>query len=240
MKLKTLSLLISVIAINLVNAGPTIAKKVVFDAVGLPQELIPLKMDTPKAKYVVMINSEGEIRDILCSEATHYELVEYGEAVIRKKEWALPENAEVPDRHTFRVELTFVDYEQLSWKQSDGRFIPQGGSSIDGVAARMYRTSPGMYVYEKSDAKDLDKPIELVEGGIIIAEDLNGQPASGKATVEFYVGPEGKTHFPSFLETDSNLVTESVIRTLEKFRFTPPKRNSRPTFVLVKQEFSFN
>jgi hypothetical protein len=237
--LKTLVPLMLLFA-TAVHSKTIVAETITYGVTGVPNELMALKMDNPSATFGVVINSRGDVIDVLCTESTHYGLLEDGIKFINKTDWKLPEDVKDPNRHSFTLVLSFIDYEQRNWRQSNGSFVPQGGTGFDGLAAKIYRTSPDSYRYHRSKAKDLDDPIRLVEGGIVVVQDKNGQPAKGSALVEFYVGPEGNTHFPNFIETDGNLVTDSVIKTLDKLKFTPPTRNSKPTFVLVKQQFNFS
>jgi len=205
----------------------------------IPGELKNLHMENPFVKAVISIDEEGNPVDLLFTWATHFALLDRAGTFLDTVSWKPHSPEGSPTAFTFEVFVVFTDFEQEAWRSSDGRFVPMGSSSLDGMKAKVYRVSPKKYVYTKSEVTEVDQPLSIVEGSIVLVEDADGNPAKGEAVVEYYVNHEGEACFPNILESSDRFVSESALKTLERIRFQKPTRKGKPTYVKVRQPFRF-
>ncbi len=134
--------------------------------------------------------------------------------------------------------VNFYDIEQQAWRNGSG-YLPQGGSVSDALDRRVYEASAEKFVFRESKVPALDHPLRVVTSKLRVYTSEDGVPRHGSCLVEYYVGPEGKIHFPRVLESDHDDLSYSALLTLEVTEFEPPRRGGNPTYVRVHHPFNF-
>ena len=205
----------------------------------IPDDLKHLLMENPHVRFLLLISENGELLYRLATESNHYELIEPATRLIDQATFtpAFQEGQPVPSR--FEVTIRFRDVDQERWKETG--VIPMGNNTMKVAEKRMYDRDPSQYTYQRSEIKELDTPLQLISGSIVVLKDENGTPVTGDATVEYYIDHNGHALLPTIQKNSNNdpLLTMSVIKTLEKLLFEPPAHDGKPTYVIVKQTFSF-
>lgn len=206
--------------------------------VPVPPDLLGLMMEDPQARYRVQVDARGQVKEAFCLEATHYRLVDVGLKRVLKTEFEPALQLGIPISMGAIVTVRFFDPEQEIWR-SGVDYRPFGSNASTAVERRMYNVNKESYVYAESAVDELDDLLVLLEGKIIVVSDEAGNKAKGKCKIEFYIGPDGKVYFPRIVESEDDLVSMSAITTLQGFQFKPPTVDGRPTYVRVRQAFSF-
>lgn len=205
----------------------------------IPQNLRGLHLANPYAAILVEVNEKGEIIDLMPIDATHVGLVEKALEVIQKATF-LPSIVEgEPQGSRTKVYVNFFDIEQQAWRNGGG-FLPQGGSVSDALDRRIYEVSEDSYLYRESKPSELDQPLRIVKTKLRVYTSEEGVPQHGSCVVEYFVGPEGRVHFPRILTSDHDDLGMSALLTLKVTEFEPPLRNGNPTYVRVRQPFNFS
>lgn len=206
--------------------------------VPIPQELKGLLLTSPYAAILVEFDPEGKVLDMMPYEASHVGLVNRAMQAVEKATY-LPAIVDgQPQKGRTKVYVNFFDIEQRAWRSGSG-YAPQGGSVSDALDRRLYETSSDNYVFRESKVSELDRPLQVVESILRVYTSEEGVSHNGDCLVEYYVGPEGKIHFPRVIESDHDDLSMSALLTLEVTEFEPPQRRGNPTFVRVQHPFSF-
>ena len=207
--------------------------------VKIPDELKALHITNPYAKILVEVDDQGSILDSMPVEASHTGLLSPALKAIHKAVFGPATVDGVPTRSKAAVYVNFYDIEQQIWRSGSG-VVPFGDSASDAAARRFYQVAPGRFVYRLSKPKDLDTPLKMKEGNLRIYSSEEGVRPKGSCLVEFYVGPEGKVHFPRVIQSDNEDVSMSGLLTMRGTSFESPLRDGKPTCIRVQQPFNFN
>ncbi len=214
---------------------PRLKDKIVLP---VPPDLRGLLMEQPQARYLVQVSEEGFVTEALCLEATHFDLVAPGMSKVLQAEFSPALNLGIPVSVAGMILVRFYDPEQEAWR-SGVDYTPFGSNVSVGTERWMYNISRDSYTYSETKIDDLDDLLILLEGEIVVLSDDQGNKAAGECLVEFYIGPTGKVLFPRIIQSDGELVSMSAIMSLKKFRYQPPTRDGRETYVQVRQTFRF-
>ncbi len=110
---------------------------------------------------------------------------------------------------------------------------------MDGSERRLYQRSAEQFQYKESQASELDTPLKVIEGSLVVIEDAEGQSPNGSCRIEYFIDSYGQVKLPRVLHSDNEPVSLSALGSLKKLRFAPPTQNQRPTFVKVRQRFNY-
>ncbi len=203
----------------------------------IPNDLKHLLIENPYVDFIVLINEEGKLKDSLPIASNHYDLLPAAQKVIDRAEFtaATLDGQTIPIRYQLRV--SFRDYDQDLW-QNTGK-LPMGANVMDGAERKIYSRSEDKYIYAQTEVSELDAPLKIEEGALVVMEDDSGNGPQGSCTVEYYIDAEGRVKLPKVLRSDNDVVSLSALGSLDKIRFTKPSHNQTPTFVKVRQTFRY-
>jgi len=205
----------------------------------IPVSLRSLLLDKPAVKFLVVIGPDGRLLDYLAIEATHYKLLP---AAIEQLGATRFEPAVAGGRAvqaTTALYLTFYDPEQRAYFKG-GAPLPFGGSVSDAVERRLYEGSKEHFIYHCSQPAELDKPIAVTQGKLMVMTDAAGRPAQGSAVVEFYIDQDGTPRLPRIVRADNDTVAVSALLTVKETRYAPPTTHEGiPTCVKVRQPVNY-
>ena len=203
----------------------------------VPNEFKHLLIENPYVDFTVLISEDGKLKDSLPIASNHYGLIKAAQKIIDQTKFtpATLNGENVPIRYQIRV--SFKDYDQEIWQQTGQ--LPMGSSVIDGTGRRMYDRSKDDFIYGQSNPNELDNPLQIAEGALVVMEDEQGNAPQGSCTVEFYINSEGVVKLPRVLKSDNDAISLSALSSLEKLRFNKPMQNGGPTFVKVRQRFDY-
>lgn len=198
-----------------------------------------MHITNPYAKILIEVDDQGSILDSMPVEASHNGLLSPALKAIHEAKFSPAVVNGSPTRSKAAVYVNFFDVEQRIWQSGSG-IVPFGDSASDAAARRFYQVAPGRFVYQLSKPKDLDTPLKIKEGKLRIYSSEEGVRPQGSCLVEFYVGPEGKVHFPRVIRSDDEDVSMSGLLTMRGTSFESPLRDGKPTCIRVQQPFNFN
>jgi hypothetical protein len=204
----------------------------------LPEKLRPLLLDQPTVRFIVTVDEAGRLVEYLAVEATHHELLEKAEQAIIETQFepAIAGGRAVAGATDVRV--TFFDPEQRALRTGlTGQ--PFGSSGAEAVARRVYEGAKDLYVFRQSTPAELDAPLAMAEGKLIVLADEEGRTASGQCLVDYFVDHRGQVKMPRIVSSDNETVARSALLTLQQLRFVPPTHNGQPTCVQVRQPFIY-
>jgi hypothetical protein len=207
--------------------------------VPIPSELKALHITNPYAKILIEVDEKGSILDSMPIEASHTGLLIPALEAVQKAGFNPAVVKGSPSRSQAAVYVNFFDVEQRIWRSGSG-VVPFGDSASDAAQRRFYQVAPGRFVYRLSKPKDLDTPLKMKEGKLKIYSSEEGVRPKGSCLVEFYVGPEGKVHFPRIIRSDNEDVSMSALLTMKETSFESPLRDGKSTCIRVQQPFNFN
>ncbi len=206
--------------------------------VRLPEKLRVLLLEKPMVRCLVTVDEESRLVEFVAVEATHHELLERAAQAIRE---TIFEAATLNGRavqSTAEVRVTFFDPEQRALQ--DGLIArPFGSSSADAVSRRIYANAKEHHGFRQSDQAELDAPLAMTAGKLVVLADDEGRTASGRCVVDYYVDHLGQPRIPRIVSSDNDTVARSALLTLQQLRFAPPTRAGQPTCVKVRQPFIY-
>ncbi len=205
----------------------------------VPSQLKSLHMENPYARLFISVDRDGEVIDALCVWATHHGLVEEAYNVLQELEFVYGDEDFYNNPYTFELFIDFRDFEQEMWKQTGGRMVPTGDNVMEHTRAKLYRSNPEEFVYKLSSLKDIDRPMQLLEGNMVVVRDKDGNAATGQVIIDFYVDHDGRTRFPSIVQSSDPLASQSAILTVRKLRYASVSHDGKPTYVKLRQPFNY-
>ena len=204
----------------------------------IPSSLRSLHIDKPYVDFRIDLGADGTLFDAMPIKSNHRELLPAAHEVLQSVTLIPATKDGQPIRKRAKIRVSFYDAEQRAWR-SGASMSPFGDTPADAVRRRIYANSASSYFYDISDKADLDSPLTQLLAPRRIYSSQEGVKTQGKCLVEFYIGPNGRARFPRAIESDSNDVAISAALTLLKTRFTPPRQNGKPTYVMIQQDFEF-
>jgi TonB family protein len=88
--------------------------------------------------------------------------------------------------------------------------------------------------------EELDQPVRIIsEGHPVAFKDETGAVLKGKVVVEFFIDHQGVPRIVHTLEGGDSFLELAARRTVEQFRFNPPRRRGRPAVVKVRMSVRF-
>ena len=224
---------------NITEAGsqPVRLKKALETT--LPVDLRHIYIENPNVVYWVSVDSSGKLSDYLAVEATHFQLLDKAEQELLEAEFipAVSDGKTVQGKTA--VVVSFYDPEQRAWQRGLMK-MPMGSDLGDSTESRIYSLSRVNYIYRESEPENLDKPLQLLESELCLVHEPDKPMETGKVVVEYYVDHKGRVRHPRIIESDGESLSLSALMTLEKTLFSPPLRDGKPTYILVRQPFNFN
>ena len=205
----------------------------------IPSEVRGLPLENPQVIFQVRMDETGRLVEHMALSATHYKLIPAAEKALLAASFRPALAAGRPIPAVGQLTVTLYDPEQRNFLQSGGP-MPFGHSATDAVEARIYRTDPEVQAYHQSKAGELDGPIEVAAGKVMLYTDAAGKPAQGKCVVEYWVDATGTVKFPHIVSSDNEAVSVSALLTLQQTKFVPPTHEGRPTYALVRQPMEFD
>lgn len=206
--------------------------------VRMPEKLRVLLLDSPAVHFLVTVDEDSRLIEYVAVEATHHELLERAEKAIREAKFAAAKSGGQAVQSTTEVRVTFFDPEQRALQ--DGLASqPFGSSSSDAVARRVYEGAKERFVFRQSEQSELDTPLAMTGGKLMVLADDAGHAATGRCVVDYYVDHHGQPRIPRIVSSDNDTVSRSALLTLQQLRFAPPTRDGRPTCVKVRQPFIY-
>ncbi len=204
----------------------------------IPGELKSLMLENPYVELLVLLNEEGQIEAALPIYASYYALIPSARQALGRTTFqpAMKDGQAIPIR--FKIHVLFEDLEQEIWK--DTGIIPMGSNVMDGTQRRLSEAKMPEMIYTESEILELDAPLKLVSGSMVVMEDKNGVPCSGVADVEYYVDSEGTALLATILSSDNELVGLSAIESVKNLQFEPLTKNKLPTYIKIRQQFQFS
>lgn len=204
----------------------------------MPEKLRALLLDRPSVRFLVTVSDDNHLIEYLAVEATHHELLERAEEVLRKTEFGAATRQGQAVQATAEVRVTFFDPEQRALQ--DGLTAqPFGATSSEAAARRLYANAKDRHVFRQSEPAELDAPLSVAEGKLVVLADDEGHTAVGRCVLDYYVDYRGQPRIPRIVSSDNDTVMRSALLTLQKLRFTPPTRDGLPTCVKVRQPFIY-
>ncbi len=206
--------------------------------VRLPEKLRALLLEKPMVRCLVTVDEESRLVEYLAVEATHHELLERAGQAVREAKFEAATVSGRAVQSTAEVRVTFFDPEQRALQ--DGLVAqPFGSSSADAVSRRVYANAKERHGFRQSDQAELDAPLAMTAGKLMVLADDEGRTASGRCVVDYYVDHLGQPRIPRIISSDNDTVARSALLTLQQLRFAPPTRDGQPTCVKVRQPFIY-
>ncbi len=204
----------------------------------VPERLRALLLDRPVVRFLITVDEDNRLVEYLAVEATHQDLLEKAEQVLRGAEFKAAILNGQAAQTTAEVRVTFFDPEQRAIQ--DGLATqPFGSSSSEAAARRLYANDGARHMFRQSEPAELDAPLAVAEGTLVVLADEDGRTAVGRCVLDYYVDHRGQPRIPRIVSSDNATVTRSALLTLQKLRFVPPTRDGRPTCVKVRQPFIY-
>lgn len=204
----------------------------------LPEEVRPLLLDQPHVRFLVTVDEEGRLVDHLAVEGTHQALLPRAEQAVSQARFEAAVAGGHPVLATVEVRVTFFDPEQRALQ--DGLATqPFGSTSSDAVSRRIYAGAEERHVFRQSEPAELDAPLAVTAGKLVVLADDQGHTATGRCVVDYFVDHHGLARIPRIVSADNDTVARSALLTLQQLRFAPPTRAGQPTCVKVRQPFVY-
>lgn len=205
----------------------------------LPSELAHLQIQNPYVLFLVNLNAAGRITQSMAVEATHFGLLEKAEQKLADCTFKPAERNGVAESAELFVSISFYDPIQRAWKRGLGE-LPMGHSLNDATDRKFYDMAKNNFIFRQSSPADLDSPLAIDTSEVMLVEENDKTVETGTVVVEYFIDYKGKVRFPRIIRSDHDSLRKSVLMTLSKTRFLPPKVDGNPTFVLVRQPFNFS
>ena len=189
--------------------------------VRMPEAVMPISLqDTrilePKAKVEFMISSDGEVLEVFCLSASHYQMAEQAEAIARRCQFRPAFENGVPIRSRSEFDMEFVyKRSEIFAKSGFDDMVDFTGSHPVGSKEQLVHCYPG----------ELDEPLQIRQRPqVVIVTDEQGNAHYGEALVEGFVDAKGFFRFLSVARSENPYVAESALESLSGLAFFPPTK----------------
>jgi TonB family protein len=233
-------LLLGILAAAL-PAGPLLSQEI--EAVATPlkpklitpiQAIVPISLrnsSLPNQQVVakVQVNGSGMVEDLVILEATHVDLVNRAESLIRK---ALFDPGDVGFDEAVRFELI------LPFQYPSDAGMPNK-TTVDDVQLMIDSVTDNDRSLALYSPSELDEPLKVLDQGTVyVPENEQGERIEGSAKVEFYVNQDGLVRLPRIVSSTDDEVALAAISSIRDMRFTPPTHEGNPAVTLVRMPFN--
>ena len=205
----------------------------------IPIDLRAMLLENPFVRFLVTVNADGSVADYIATHASHFGLLERAEKRMLRADYSPAISGGVPVTATGEFFVTFFDPEQRAVR-SGLVSMPHGSSSMDAAVRWMSEAGKMSLEYGASLPDELDQPLELRSGRVLVMTDAEGRPAEGSCVIEFYINDRGEVRLPRVVTSDNEAVSKSAILTILESQFRPLTRNGHPTYVKVRQPMEFH
>lgn len=198
------------------------------------QAVVPLSLrnsSLPDQKVVakVQVNGSGMVEDLVILEATHIDLVNRAERLIRK---AIFDPGDVSIGEAVRFELILP----FTYPADAGM---TNKSTFDDVELTIDSVTDNDRSLALHSPEELDVPLKVIDrGNVYVPENEDGERIEGTAKVEFYVNHDGEVRLPRVVSSTDDEVSLAAISSIEDMRFTPPVFEGNPAVVRVRLPFA--
>ncbi len=240
--LSTLALGLATLSTGLFAADPAADTPLTVESrleAAIPISVRGLVLEQPKVTFLVSVDETGKLTEYLPTFATHHLLIENAAQALQRATFKPATRDGKPVLGTREVTVIVYDPSQRAFFNG-GLTLPPPNTASDLVESRLLKINKDQFTYRSSTPRELDHPLSVTATRIMLYQDSNGKPASGRCLVEFWVDAQGEAKFPRILSSDNEAVSTSAILTLRQTHFSAPTHGGLPTYVLVRQPMEFN
>lgn len=239
MKIATVRFLVVAAALHLCSvfvfaqsteSGPSLQPKLITPIQAImPMSLHNTSIQDPKVVAMIQVSGDGSVEDLVVIEASHINLVERAERLIRR---ALFDPGDVGMNESIRFELNLPFLYPSDLGMQNRTTSEDIEIMIDEVKDRDMRVrfhNPG----------ELDEPPQVLERGkVYVPEDEAGNPLPGEARVEFYVNHQGEVRLPRILSSSDEEIAIAAMATVADMKFLPPTVEGKPVVTKVRMPYA--
>ena len=195
----------------------------------MPISLQNTNIQDPKVVAMIQVSGGGMVEDLVILEASHVNLIERAENVIRRAVFD-PGEVRMNESVRFELILPFLYPSELGMRNTST--VDDIEIMIDEVKARDRRVR-----FHSPD--ELDETPKVVDRGeVYVPEDEAGQPIPGEARVEFYVNHAGEVRLPRVLSSTDEEMAIAAIATVSDMKFVPPTVEGKPVVTQVRMPYA--
>jgi len=194
----------------------------------VPFSLLNVPMQEPKAVARIQVNSRGEVDDLVILSATHVELANRADRLLRDARFVTDHLAE-GEAIRFEISLSFLYPSQMGL---------QIKTAMDDVETMVADVQSRDFRVRTFPPAELDAPPQLLDRGeVFVPETGVGDRIEGRAIVEFHINHLGEVRMPQVVEASHPEVARAAVATVSDMTFSPPRHEGRPAVTKVRMPF---
>lgn len=195
----------------------------------MPMSLHNTDIQDPRVVSMIQVSGSGKVEDLVILEASHIELVDRAESLIRR---ALFDPGEIQRDESIRFELILPFLYPSDLGMRDTTTTGDIEIMIDGIKDKDRRVR-----FHKPGELD-ETPAVLDRGEIYVPEDEEGKPVPGEAKVEFYVNHMGEVRLPRIISSSDEEMALAAIATIRDMKFHPPTVDGKPAVTRLRMPYA--
>jgi TonB family protein len=181
---------------------------------------------TGSAKVTVIVDPEGNVREVQILEATHPEFGLATRGMVQSSEFEPATKDDKPTWGIFTLEQRFSRdakgteitqaADEILKKLKSGKQDMDATSALDSLPMALYKPRPAY-------------PPHLLKEGI-----------GDRVMIEFFIDEDGLVQLPRIVESKNDELAWIALTALSRWHFEPPLRHGRPTVTRIKLPINFS
>jgi TonB family protein len=191
-------------------------------------EIVEGSYPTGYARLLFELNTNGEVLDCVCLEATN---ARFAEAAVAGLMAANFSPAKIDGQvEPIRAEIIIhFAYEGV-----------RAVNAMDHWASRSPAIRGRALEYALVAPKELDLPPQLIDRGQVQATvDAEGEIIHGTVLIECYLDHHGLPRMPRVEDASDPRLNQAALESVKTLRFSPPKKGDAPAVIKIKIPFRF-
>jgi TonB family protein len=200
-------------------------------SINMPMDIAHLIHPQHEARVILRIDPEGKVVDWVALSLPHYRLFDPLDRALRE---ALFTPATIDGEAVMLDTSVTIPIGEAGYY---GVLVMTPATYIEG---RIDQIAGGLNGMGLCGPGGLDKPLKLLsEGNPVAFLDEDGTPVKGSVDVDFYIDQDG---VPRIVRPDQGanaFLQEAAMRTVQQFRFIPPRQGGRRVIVHATMQVRF-
>lgn len=224
-----LCLLVGLISAQEGNAEDPVQPRLINSIMAImPISLHNTILQDPKVVARIQVDGDGKVEDLVVLEASHIELIDRAERLIRKARFD-PGELRQDEAIRFELVLPFLYPAEL------GMFNKTATENVE-TSIHAIRNRDESVRFHKPG--ELDEPLKVLDAGeIYVPRNEAGESLEGEAKVKFYVNHRGEVRLPRIESSTSEEMALAAMATVRDMQFPPPTVEGKPAVTALRMPY---
>jgi TonB family protein len=194
----------------------------------MPISLHNTNLQEPKVVARIQVGENGMVEDLVVLEASHIELIDRAERLIRRARFDV---GELRGNEALRFELILP----FLYPAELGMFNKTASENVETSIHAIRNRDESVRFYKPGE---LDEPLKVLDAGeIYVPRNEAGESLEGEAKVKFYVNHRGQVRLPRIESSTSEEMALAAMATVRDMQFPPPTVEGKPAVTALRMPY---